>query len=344
MREAMLYERLESGAVRCHLCAHRCLVRPGDRGICEVRENREGVLYSLVYGMVIARAVDPIEKKPLYHFLPGSTSYSIATPGCNFRCTFCQNAEISQLPRFARLPVSETATPEGIVSAAVSHGCRSIAYTYTEPTIFFEFAHDTMQAAHEADLANVWVTNGYMTEECIDILAPDGTEARLLDAANVDLKAGTEEFYRRYVGARLAPVLDSLRLLKRRGVWLEVTTLIIPGLNDAEPELHRLAAFIREDLGPETPWHLSRFHPTFEMLDRPPTPAATLRRAREIALEEGLLHVYLGNLPGPEGEDTGCARCGEPLVTRSGFRVVSNAVNEGCCPHCGSAVAGVWRR
>ncbi len=342
MREAVLYDRLDDGSVRCRLCAHRCLVRPGDRGICGVRENREGTLFCLVYGMVIARAADPIEKKPLYHFLPGSSSYSIATPGCNFRCAFCQNAEISQLPRFTRLSVGQSTSPEEIVSSALHHGCRSIAYTYTEPTVFFEFAADTMRAAHQANVANVWVTNGYMTEECIDILAPEDPSARLLDAANVDLKAGTEDFYRRYVHARLACVMDSLRLMKRRGVWVEVTTLVIPGLNDTESELRGLAAFIRDDLGPETPWHLSRFHPTFEMLDRPPTPAATLRRARDIALEEGLHHVYLGNLPGAEGEDTQCPRCGQTLVAREGFRVVSNRLGEGRCPNCGSVVAGVW--
>lgn len=342
MRKAMLYEGLRGGGVRCKLCAHRCSVPTRDRGFCRVRENRDGVLYSLVYGLVIAQAVDPIEKKPLFHFLPGSKSYSIATPGCNFRCSFCQNAEISQLPRFAQLETRETTTPERVVAAAQSQGCRSIAYTYTEPTVFFEFAYDTMQAAREAGLANVWVTNGYMTPECIDLLAPPDGSGRLLDAANVDLKAWDDAFYRHYARARLEPVLESMKLLKRRGVWLEVTTLVIPGLNDGEPGLRGMARFIRDELGAETPWHLSRFHPTFELIDRPPTPAATLQHAREIALSEGLKHIYVGNLPGQGDEDTVCAACGHALVRREGYRILSRSLVNGRCPNCGAPAAGVW--
>ncbi|NPV08906.1 MAG: AmmeMemoRadiSam system radical SAM enzyme [Anaerolineae bacterium] len=342
MHEAMLYEKLPEAVVRCFLCEHRCVIRPGRRGICAVRENQDGTLYTLVYGMVISQAVDPIEKKPLFHFLPGSTSYSIATPGCNFRCRFCQNAQISQLPRLSDFWGQETATPSEIVSAARRHGCRSISYTYTEPTIFLEFAYDVMVRAKAAGLRNVWVTNGYMTPECLDIIAPPDQSDPLLDAANVDLKAWSDTFYRQYAGARLDPVLQSLRLMKQRGVWVEVTTLIIPGLNDNEEELKELAGFIKEDLGADTPWHVSRFHPSFELLDRPPTPVQTLQLARRIGLEAGLHYVYLGNVPGTGGEDTSCFGCGCALLQRRGFQVLADRIAQGACPQCGAQVPGVW--
>ncbi|MGI6209868.1 MAG: AmmeMemoRadiSam system radical SAM enzyme [Anaerolineae bacterium] len=342
MHEAMLYEKLPESVTRCFLCEHRCVIRPGRRGICEVRENQEGTLYTLVYGMVISRAVDPIEKKPLYHFLPGSTSYSFATPGCNFRCRFCQNAEISQMPRLSEFWGQELASPRELVADAQRLGCLSISYTYTEPTIYFEFAYDVMQEARKAGLRNVWVTNGFMTRECLDLIAPEDQSRRLLDAANVDLKAWNDSFYRRYVGARLDPVLQSLRLMKERGVWVEVTTLLIPGLNDDEQELRELAAFIKEDLGEDTPWHVSRFHPSFELMDRPPTPLETLQLARQIGLEAGLRYVYLGNVPGTGGEDTSCFSCGCSLLRRRGFRVLTDNVTEGCCPECGAEIAGIW--
>ena len=257
MRKAMLYEKGVESSVRCNLCAHRCVIKDGKKGICQVRENQGGVLYTLVYGHTITQHVDPVEKKPLFHFYPGSTAFSIATPGCNFRCRWCQNWEISQMPREQHLVMGERASPEQIVSVARKAGSHSIAYTYTEPTIFFEYAYNTACLAHEAGLANVYVTNGYMTEEMLEIFHP------CLDAANVDLKAFRDETYRRYVGARLQPVLDAMKVMKRLGIWLEVTTLVIPGINDDPAELRDAARFVAHELGVETPWHISRFFPAY---------------------------------------------------------------------------------
>jgi pyruvate formate lyase activating enzyme len=340
MKQAMLWEAQEDAVVRCHLCAHRCRIADGQRGICAVRENRRGVLYSLVYGRLVAQAVDPIEKKPLFHFHPGSRSYSIATMGCNLRCLFCQNADISQGPREGAAILGRDTPPEAVVAAAQAAGCSSIAYTYTEPTIFFEYAHDVSRLAHERGIANVFVSNGYMTPEMLDLVAPDGAQP-LLDAANIDLKAFSETYYREQCGARLQPVLDSLRLLKARGVWLEITTLIIPGLNDSDAELGEIAAFIARELGADTPWHVSRFHPTYLLTDRPPTPVSTVLRAREIGLAAGLPYVYAGNVPGRGGEDTDCPRCGETVIAREGFGVRRNLAKGGECAHCGGTIAGV---
>lgn len=335
MKEALLYERLKNDRVGCQLCAHRCVIKDGRKGICQVRENREGTLYTLVYGRTISENVDPIEKKPLFHFYPGSTIYSIATPGCNFRCQWCQNSDISQRPREEHIIGGRPATPEQIVSAAQRAACRSIAYTYTEPTIFFEYSYDTARLAHDAGLANVYVTNGYMTQEMLEVFDP------YLDAANVDLKAFRDETYRRYVGARLQPVLDGMKVMKRLGIWLEVTTLVIPGINDDRAELEDAARFVAQELGVETPWHISRFFPAYRMTDVPPTPFETLRRAQEIGLEEGLRYVYLGNVPGEA--NTSCHSCGRLLIRRSGLGVLEDrAGEEGRCPDCGTSVAGVY--
>jgi len=329
----MLYEKVSGNRVRCHLCAHRCLISDGKKGICQVRENRGGVLHTLVYGRTIAQAIDPVEKKPLFHFYPGSTAYSVATPGCDFRCHWCQNWEISQMPREQHLVAGWEASPAQIVAAAQRGGCRSVAYTYTEPTVFFEYAYDIARLAHDAGLANIYVTNGYMTEEMLDTFQP------YLDAANVDLKAFREETYRRYVGARLQPVLDTLKLMKRLGIWLEVTTLVIPGINDEPAELKDAAEFVAHELGIDTPWHISRFFPAYKMSDVPPTPVATLDRAREIGLTTGLQYVYSGNVPGEE--NTVCPQCGQLLIRRIGYHVVENRVLAGHCPDCGTAIAGV---
>ena len=298
-----------------------------------MRENAGGTLYTLVYGRTISQNVDPIEKKPLYHFYPGSRSYSIATPGCNFRCRWCQNWEISQMPRERHLISGRKADAGEIVAAAVRTGCRSIAYTYTEPTVFFEYAYDIAQRAHEAGIANVYVTNGYMTEAMLRAFQP------YMDGANVDLKAFRERTYRRYVGARLQPVLDALKAMVRLGVWVEVTTLVIPGINDDPNELKEMVAFISGDLGADVPWHISRFFPTYEMRDVPPTPPETLARAREIGLDAGLRYVYLGNVR--EETNTACPGCGRLLIRRSGFYVAENHIRDGGCPDCGAAVAGV---
>jgi pyruvate formate lyase activating enzyme len=328
----MLYERLPDQRVRCYLCAHGCVIADQQQGICQVRENQGGTLYTWVYGRVIARHVDPIEKKPLFHFYPGSRAYSIATPGCNFRCQWCQNAEISQAPRQQSLGPAPETPPQAIVAAAHQAGCRSIAYTYTEPTIFFEYAYDTALLASDAGLANVFVTNGYMTSEMLDLLGP------YLDAANVDLKAFRDEVYHKYVGARLQPVLDSMIMMKKLGIWLEVTTLIIPGVNDDLIEIRDAARFVAQALGVETPWHISRFFPSYKMLDLQPTSLSLLRRAAEIGQEEGLRYVYVGNVAGDQ--DTLCHSCGHVLLNRSGYTILRDDLRNGRCPECGTPVSG----
>jgi pyruvate formate lyase activating enzyme len=334
VKEAQLWEPLDDQQVRCHLCAHGCRIAEGKTGICQVRLNQNGQLKTRAYGLTIAQHIDPVEKKPLLHFYPGTDAYSIATPGCNFRCRWCQNWEISQNPQEMHFAASQKATPQEIVAAAENANCRSIAYTYTEPTIFFEYSYGIAQLAHERDIANLYVTNGYMTTEMLERMAP------YLDAANVDLKAFRDETYRQYVGARLQPVLDSLKTMHALGIWLEVTTLVIPHLNDDPDELRDAATFIVEELGPETPWHISRYHPTYQMTDRPATPPETLRRAQEIGKEVGLRHVYVGNLPGES--NTVCHECGERLIRRYGYQIMSNRISDdGTCPHCGTPVAGV---
>jgi pyruvate formate lyase activating enzyme len=290
---------------------------------------------SLVYDRIIARNIDPIEKKPLFHFLPGSLSYSVATPGCNFRCKHCQNADISQLPqdRGGMVP-GEPVSPAEIVEAALRHHCASISYTYTEPTIFFELAYDTAKLARKAGLKNVFVTNGYITSDALREISP------FLDAANIDLKGFTDDFYKKICGARLQPVLDSIHLYKELGIWIEITTLVIPGHNDSENELRQIARFIRS-VGEGVPWHVSRFHPTYKLIDQPRTPLETLKRARQIGIDEGLRYVYEGNIPG-EGEETLCWSCGKPLVKRYGFSVEENHVKDGKCGYCGAKMDGVW--
>lgn len=333
MKEAMLYQALDDGRVECQLCAHRCVISDGKWGICRVRQNQGGKLYSIVYGQTIARHVDPIEKKPLFHFLPGSRAYSVATPGCNFHCQWCQNWDISQMPRQRGLPVSQEVTPAEIAEDAQRTGAQSIAYTYTEPTIFFEYVHDISQLAEARGIHNVIVTNGFMTEEMLEAFRPR------LDAANVDLKSFKDETYRKYVGGRLQPVLDSMKRMKEMGVWLEVTMLVIPGLNDDQGELREVAEFIAGELGPHTPWHISRFHPAAQMNETPPTPRSTLEFAREIGYEAGLHYVYLGNVSA--GEDTHCHQCGQLLIGRSAMRISEDHISsQGRCPACNAEIPG----
>jgi pyruvate formate lyase activating enzyme len=336
MKEAMFYERLEEDAVRCHLCPHECKIKESRRGICGVRENQEGVLYSLVYGKVVAEAIDPIEKKPLFQFYPGSTAYSLATVGCNFRCRNCQNYDISQMPRDKKRIMGEEKTPEEIVEIAKRYDCRSIAYTYVEPTIFFEFAYDIAKLAHKAGICNVFVSNGYTTEEAIRTLAP------YLDAINVDLKSLSEELYHTNCGGHVQPVLDAIKLYKRLGVWIEVTTLVIPTLNDTEEEFRGIAEFIK-GVGVDIPWHISQFYPSYKLMDLPRTPVSTLRTARDIGLEVGLRYVYEGNVPGEGGENTCCYNCGTLLIGRYGFQVLENNLTEDAkCPNCGTQIDGVF--
>ena len=333
--EAWLYVADKSGKVRCHLCGHNCLIADGKWGVCRVRQNIGGTLYNLSYGQIISQNVDPIEKKPLYHFYPGSTAYSIATSGCNFHCRWCQNWQISQIERGEIITVPREITPEQVVAAAQHAGSRSIAYTYTEPTVFFEFTCDTALLAHAARMANVYVTNGYMTENMLSVFSS------YLDAANVDLKSFRKKTYQRHVGGRLQTVLDNLKTMKEMGIWLEVTTLVIPGVNDDPRELRDIANFIAQEIGQDTPWHISRFFPTYKMTDHPPTPVATLGMARDIGLEEGLRYVYIGNVLGGGGNDTACPNCGQVLIRRLGYTTSIGGLQEGRCQECGTAIAGV---
>ncbi|KIH76829.1 pyruvate formate lyase activating enzyme [Geoalkalibacter ferrihydriticus] len=336
MKEAMFWEKAEEQRVRCGLCRFRCLIVEGQRGICGVRENRGGVLYTLVYGQSVAENSDPIEKKPLFHFHPGSLSFSVATVGCNFRCLHCQNYQISQVPRDYRQALAgHPLSPQDIVRRARESGCRSIAYTYTEPTIFFEYAYDTAVLAHREGLKNVFVTNGYTTPEALGAIAP------FLDAANVDLKGFSEQFYREVVGATLDGVLETLREYHRLGIWLEVTTLLIPGRNDRAGELRKLAAFIADELGADTPWHVTAFYPTYKLMDVPPTPPETLHKARKIGHEAGLRYVYTGNIPGEQGESTFCPGCGDRVIERRGFRLGRMSLEQGRCKACATLIAGV---
>jgi len=335
--EAYLYESLEDRNVRCNLCNHRCIIKEGNRGICNVRENQSGILKSLVYGKLIARHIDPIEKKPLFHLLPGSLSYSIATVGCNFRCRFCQNSDIAQMPSDNKgLIMGNAAIPEAVVRAALEGNCKSIAYTYTEPTVYFEFAFNCAKIAREKGILNVFVTNGYMSPEALQKISP------YLDAANVDLKAFSDEFYKKFCGARLEPVKETLRLMKSLGILVEITTLLIPGANDDRTELEAMAKFIAEDLGIETPWHISRFHPAYRLTDRAATPVSSLTMARDIGIKAGLHYVYTGNVPGEKGEDTFCYSCGKTLIDRWGFSIRENHVRNGMCEYCGAKIDGIF--
>jgi pyruvate formate lyase activating enzyme len=335
IHEAMLWAAAENERVVCSLCAHRCTIAPGGWGVCGVRENRGGALFTHAYGEVVAANVDPIEKKPFYHFLPGTTSLSIAAAGCNFKCGFCQNWSISQLSaKDGNTAGGRTLAPADIVRSAREHGCRSISYTYTEPTIFFEYACETAVLARDAKLANTFVTNGFLTEEALLAVRP------YLNAANVDLKSFRDETYRKVCRGRLQPVLDTITRMRAFGIWVEVTTLVVPGLNDGPDELREIARFLA-GVDPGMPWHLSRFHPDYQFTDRPATPAALLRQAAEWGREAGLRFVYVGNVGG-EGDLTSCPECGEVLLRRRGFDLVFNHVEGGRCPSCGSSIPGVF--
>ncbi|MEF2145553.1 MAG: AmmeMemoRadiSam system radical SAM enzyme [Desulfovibrionaceae bacterium] len=336
MHQAQLWTALDGGRVHCRLCNHFCVIEQGDRGLCGVRENRGGTLFSLVYGKVAALNMDPVEKKPLYHFLPGTRTFSLGTAGCNFRCAFCQNDSLSQSPR-ERGPIQgRDVSPRELVEAALRHEAASISYTYSEPTVFFELVHDTAELAVQAGLKNILVSNGFQSPDCLDALAP------LIHAANIDLKSFQDAFYRELCGARLRPVLSNLKAIKELGWWLEVTTLVIPGHNDSPGELADIAGFIAQELGADTPWHVSRFHPHHMMLRTPSTPVATLETALAAGHAAGLHHVYIGNVPGHDADNTLCPGCGCLLIRRQGFSLAEYRLDQGRCPDCGEAVAGVW--
>lgn len=335
MYKALFYSQQDNNSVRCTLCPHVCLIPEGRRGLCGVRENRNGCLYSLVFGRAIAEHVDPIEKKPLFHVLPGSTSYSIATPGCNLSCRHCQNSGIAHLPRSHGNLAGALRTPDDIVQAALAAECRSISFTYTEPTIYFEYALEIARHAVQKNLKTIFVTNGYIAPRAIETITP------FLAAANIDLKAFSDDFYRDICGARLKPVLDAIQTYHQCGIWIEITTLIIPGLNDSPDELKKIADFI-VSVGEDIPWHVSAFYPTYRMTDRPPTPASTLLAAREIGRAAGLRYVYTGNIPGQGGEDTLCHACGATLIERQGYRICSYNLRNGICPACFAPCAGIF--
>lgn len=327
----MLYTALEDNRVRCRVCSHECVIAEGKHGRCLTRENRGGKLYTLIYNVVSSVAVDPIEKKPLYHFLPGTLSYSLGTVGCNFRCMHCQNYTISQI----RLDEARTIEipPEDAVNRAVFEGCRNIAFTYNEPAIWFEYTYDTARLARDAGIATVYVTNGYISEEALRTIAP------YLDAFRVDIKSFRDDFYRKVCGARLEPVLRSARLARELGMHVEVVNLVIPTMNDSPEELRELVRWVRDNLGAHTPMHFTRFYPYYKLGTLPTTPLGTLETAYGIAREEGMKYVYVGNVPGGEHDDTHCPVCGELLIKRYGFEVLHLGITSGGkCPACGAVV------
>ena len=336
MKEAMFYKELSGQGVQCFLCGHQCRIAPSKFGFCGVRQNIEGKLHTLVYGEVIAANIDPIEKKPLYHFLPGTMSMSIATEGCNFHCAFCQNWQISQASKREGQDLSSYhLSPEEIIANAKNQGCQSISYTYTEPTIFFEYAYDTAKLAKKEGIANVFVTNGYMGKDPLEAISP------YLDACNVDLKSFQEEYYSRMCKAHLKPVLDSIRLMKQLNIWVEITTLIVPGENDGEEELSQIAGFIA-GVDPEIPWHISRFHPDYKLTDKGVTPMDTLRKAFSLGKKAGLHYIYIGNVLG-ESEDTVCPKCQEKLIRRHGYIIRENKLKDSVCPSCGNTIPGIFK-
>ncbi|HLB70911.1 MAG: AmmeMemoRadiSam system radical SAM enzyme [Candidatus Methanoperedens sp.] len=329
IKEGVLFEELQNSRVKCHVCSHRCVIAEGRLGICGTRKNIGGKIHTTIYNTISSEAVDPIEKKPLYHFLPGTLSYSLGSIGCNFRCEHCQNWTISQVTLEEAYTMQ--ITPEEAVRRALATGSRSISWTYNEPAIWHEYTHDSAVLAKKAGLKTVYVTNGYITPEALRRIAP------YLDAYRVDIKSFSEDFYRKTCGARLAPVLESTKLAKELGMHVETVTLIIPGRNDSKEELTRIVRWVH-DLGVDIPMHFTRFHPMYKMEDASSTPLKTLEMAYDIARKEGMRFVYLGNVPGHEHENTHCPGCSALLIDRTGFRVSSVRIKEGRCPECGEAI------
>ena len=336
---AWLSKKLDDGRIICEACSQRCKLKEGEYGICGIRKVENGELQLLTYGRAAAVHIDPVEKKPMFHFLPGSKSFSFGTVGCNFSCKFCQNFDISQYPKEHDHRIfGEELSPQTAVDLALENGCQSISYTYNEPIVFFEYTYDTAKLAHEKGLKNIYVTSGYETHKAIDLLAP------YVDGMNIDIKGFTDQFYKEICGARLKPVLDCVKYAHSKGIWIEVTTLLIPGKNDSDEEIRGIAEFIY-DLDPAMPWHLSAFYPMYKMLDVPPTPASTLRRAYDIGKEVGLKYVYVGNIDDEAHESTYCPSCGKIVIDRKGHigQYVTNMLDsEGTCPHCGYKLEGVW--
>jgi pyruvate formate lyase activating enzyme len=334
-QKALWYQELPDNMVECRLCRHYCRISPSNTGRCRVRLNRDGILYSLVAHKLIARHLDPIEKKPLYHFHPGSKSYSIGTMGCNMTCMHCQNFEISQVIQDNNGSIKgDDVEPREIVREAKSAKCKSIAYTYTEPTIFLETVFETARLAREAGIKNCLITNGYIAEKALQDIAP------YIDAVNVDLKAYSDKFYIRFCGARLEPVLENIRAMIDLGIWVEVTTLLIPSLNDSLKEMEGIALFLAES-SPDIPWHISRFKPNHQLRNLPATPIKLIRQCRKLGIEKGLRYVYSGNVPGDPGESTYCPKCGQTVIERFGYTLQHYKIRDGKCMICGHPIKGV---
>ncbi len=334
-REALYYEKLSKRRVRCKLCPRYCVVSSGGRGFCRVRENRDGDYYTLVHSNPCAVHIDPIEKKPLFHFLPGTAALSIATAGCNFTCKNCQNYDISQARPDDTVNVE--LRPGEVVTLAMKYDTPTIAYTYTEPTIFFEYMLETAQVARKNGVLNIYHSNGYINQEALVTLA------QFLDGANVDLKGFSDEFYQEITGGTLSPVLQTLKTLKKYGVWLEITNLVIPTMNDSDEMIRELCVWIESELGKATPVHFSRFYPQYKLQNLPPTPVETLRKAADIAHRSGLEYVYIGNVAGVEEENTYCPQCNKIIIGRTGYHVHTYKIEKGTCAFCGGEIAGRWR-
>jgi pyruvate formate lyase activating enzyme len=334
-RLARYQEKLPDHVVSCHLCPHNCTIHDGKHGICHTRVNYMGELYSIAYGNPCSVSIDPIEKKPLFHFFPGTKIFSLATAGCNFRCLNCQNWQISQTrPKYHE---HYELLPEDVVQNAISHEIDSIAFTYTEPTVFYEYIYDTAKVAHEKGLKTVIVSNGFINEKPLLDLCP------YLDAANIDLKCFDDSVYHQLTGGRLQPVLDTLKTLKDRGVWLEITNLLVPGFSESKEMIGAMCDWLVENEFADTPLHFSRFFPTYKLSHLPPTSESALIRVKEIAEKKGMKYVYIGNIPALNGENTYCPACKQMLVERNGYEVKRNLIHKGLCSFCGEPIAGVWQ-
>ena len=335
LKEAKYYEVLEGGRVRCNLCPNHCILEPGQRGVCKVRQNIDGKLYSLVYGKPVAIHLDPIEKKPFFHVLPSSKIYSLATAGCNLACKYCQNWDIAQ--RFPEDVKYREMSPEEIVTEAQSAEAGGIAFTYSEPTVFYEYMLDIAKLAQKEGLKTVVVSAGFINPKPLKELLPH------IDAYKIDLKAFSNEVYQDLIGGKMDPILDTLKIIDEDpSTWLEIVNLLVPGYNDNLEEIKKMCIWIKDNLGTEVPVHFSRFHPTYKLQNLPPTPEETVKKARRICLEAGLNYVYTGNIPDEEGFTTYCPICGKPIIVRKGYTVTENHIDNGKCEYCGAKIPGVW--
>ncbi len=332
--EALFYEKLDTETIKCRLCPHECVLKNGQRSFCRVREPKNGKLYSLVYELACAVHVDPIEKKPIYHMLPGSAAFSIATAGCNLRCKFCQNWQISQNP--PENTHIRVLSCEYLITLAKQNNCKSIAYTYSEPIVFYEYMYDTARLAKIDNIKNIMVTAGYINPEPLEMLC------KYIDAANIDLKAYSDKYLREICSQRLKPLLEAIKIMKNEGVWIELTNLMVPTLNDDMNMIRDMCIWIRDNLGNDVPLHFSRFWPMYKLRDLPPTPLATLEQARDIGIQEGLSYVYIGNVRTHESNHTYCPGCKKVLIKRVGYHLVENNISKSTCRFCGYKIAGLW--